>query len=234
MRNIRRGNFERLRIELSHLSLPASGPVDDAWSHLKNQLLTHQTNFIPNCEEKKNINNKNHPWFNIAIKRALKARDNLHTRMKTRCSTENIRLYNEARQRVKTLIKQTKRHNEDDISPDSKNNTKKFFEYINSKKKKHIRTGIGPLIDNAGNLVTDDQNMANMLNGYFSSVFNAPTETGHITTNDTDTNNEIGSTPATSSEHPLHNLEITTEVLKALSVCRRIKIQALIMSIPGF
>ncbi len=58
--------------------------------------------------------------------------------------------------------------------------------------------------------------MANMLNDYFSSVFNSPTEAVHITTNDTDTNNEIGSTSAT-SEQSLHNLEITTkEVLKVL------------------
>ncbi len=64
--------------------------------------------------------------------------------------------------------------------------------------KKQIRSGIGPLKDSAGNLVTDDQNMANMLNDYFSSVFNTPAELGHITNNDTDTNNEIGSTPAPS------------------------------------
>ncbi len=56
-----------------------------------------------------------------------------------------------------------------------------------------------------------------MLNDYFSSVFNTPAEVGHITTNDTGTNNEIGSTPAP-SEQSLLNLEITTEeVMKMLS-----------------
>ncbi len=38
--NFRRGNFERLRSELSHLSLPASASVDEAWFTFKNQLLT--------------------------------------------------------------------------------------------------------------------------------------------------------------------------------------------------
>ncbi len=212
--NFRRGNFERLRTELSHLSLPASTSVDDAWSYFKNQLLTHQSKFIPNCE-KRSSNNKNHPWFNNEIKRALKARNNLHTRMKTLRSTENTTLYNEARRRVKILIKQAKRRYEENIAADSKNNAKKFFRYINNKKQ--IRSGIGPLTDNAGNLVTDDQNMANMLNEYFSSVFNIPAEAGHITTNDNDTNNESDSAPATSPEQTLHNFEITTEeVLKAL------------------
>ncbi len=31
-----------------------------------------------------------------------------------------------------------------------------------------MRSGIGPLKDSAGNLVTDDQNMASMLNDYMS------------------------------------------------------------------
>ncbi len=135
--------------------------------------------------------------------------------MKTQRSTENIRLYNEARRRVKKLIKQAKRRYEEDIAADNKNNAKKFFRYINSKKQ--IRSGIGPIKDTTGNLVTDDQNMANMLNNYFSSVFNTPAEVGHITTNDIDTNNAIASTPAT-SEQTLHNLAVTTEeILKALN-----------------
>ncbi len=108
--------------------------------------------------------------------------------MKTLRSTENIRLYNEDRRIVKTLIKQAKRRYEEDIAADNKNNAKKIFRCINSKKQ--IRSGIGPLKDSAGNLVTDDQNMANMLNHYFSSVFNTPAEAGHITTNDTGPNNE--------------------------------------------
>ncbi len=65
--------------------------------------------------------------------------------------------------------------------------------------------------------MTDDQNMTNMLNDYFSSVFNTPAEIDHINTNDTGTNNQVGRTPATSKQS-LHNLEITTEeVMKVLN-----------------
>ncbi len=134
--------------------------------------------------------------------------------MKTLCSTESTRLYNEARRRVKTLIEQTIRRYEEGIAADSKNNAKNFSDTYN---KKHIRSGIGPLKDSAGNLVTVDQNMASMMNDYFGSVFNIPAEAGHITTIDTDTNYEIGSTPIT-SEQTLHSLEITPEeILKALN-----------------
>ena len=69
--NFRRGNYERLRSALSHLSPPATTQVEDAWSYFKNQLLTQQHNFIPYCE-KRPSNNKNHPWFNIDIKMGVK------------------------------------------------------------------------------------------------------------------------------------------------------------------
>ena len=211
--NFRRGNFERLRSALSHLSPPATAHVEDAWSYFKNQLLTQQRNFIPNCV-KRPTNNKNHPWFNTEIKRALIARNNLHKHVKSLRSTENIRLYNEARRRVKTLIKQAKRRYEEDIAADSRTNAKKFFRYINNKK--HIRSGIGPLKDSAGTLVTDDQKMASLLNDYFSSVFNPIVDAGHITANDD--NNEIGNAPDIAPEQTLHNLEITSEeVLRAIN-----------------
>ena len=213
--NFRRGNFEGLRSALSHLSLPTTDQVEEVWSYFKNQLLTQQHNFIPNCE-KRPSNNKNHPWFNTDIKRALQQRNNLHKRMKMQRSPENTSLYNEARRRVKTIIKQAKRRYEVNIAAESKNNAKMFFRYINNKK--HIRSGIGPLKDSADNLVTNDQSMATMLNNYFSSVFNIPAEEVLITNNDSDTIDETGSAPLTDLEHTLPNFDINTEdVLKAIN-----------------
>ena len=47
-------------------------------------------------------------------------------------------------------------------------NAKKFANYIRSKTKSH--TGIGPLKNASGKLVTDDKEMAEELNSFFSSV----------------------------------------------------------------
>merc|ERR1711911_493413 len=120
--------------------------VEEARHYFKDQLLTQQNNFVPVCEKRPN-NNKNHPWFNIEIKRALNQRNSLHKRTKTQGSPETIRLYNESRRRVKTLIRQAKRRYEVNIASESKNNAKMFFRYINNKK--NIRSGIGPLKDSA-------------------------------------------------------------------------------------
>ncbi len=48
---------------------------------------------------------------------------------------------------------------------------------------RNIRSRIGPLKDNVGNLVTDDQSIVNMLNKYFSSVFNTTSGGDNIDTN---------------------------------------------------
>ncbi len=102
--------------------------------------------------------------------------------MKAHNSSENTRLYNESRRRVKTLIKRTKRRYEENIAAESNYNAKMFFKCINNNK--NIRSGIGPLSYSYGNMVTDDQSMASMLNKYFSSVFN--------TTSGADTSNTYG------------------------------------------
>ncbi len=135
--------------------------------------------------------------------------------MKLQRSSVNIRLYSEARRRVKTIIKQAKRRHEENIATESKNDVKMFFLYINTKK--HIGSRIGPLKDSAGNLVTNDQSMASMLNNYFSSVFNVPAEDDLITNNDSDNNNnDTDNVPLTKLEHTLPDFDINTEdVLKA-------------------
>ena len=72
--------------------------------------------------------------------------------------------------------------------------------------------------DSTGTLVTNDQNMASVLNNYFSSVFTSTAEADHLSTNEINTNDEIGNSTAATPEHTIHNFEITPEeVLKALN-----------------
>ena len=81
-----------------------------------------------------------------------------------------------------------------------------------------MRSGIGPLIDSTGTLVTNDENMASVLNNYFSSVFTSTAEADHFSTNEINTIDEIGNSTAAIPEHTIHNFEITPEeVLKALN-----------------
>ncbi|XP_069119010.1 uncharacterized protein [Argopecten irradians] len=89
--------------------------------------------------------------------------------------TREMRKYNEyvkARNKVKTLVRKFKKCLEKDIAKDVKTNPKKFWRYANSKTKS--KSGITELHIKCGKELTiahSDQDKANALADYFSSVF---------------------------------------------------------------
>ena len=74
-----------------------------------------------------------------------------------------------ARRQVKRIIKQEKRNEELSIARICKHNPKSFCSYINARR--IVRDKIGPLKTLEGIVITTDNNMANIMNNYFSSVF---------------------------------------------------------------
>jgi len=57
------------------------------------------------------------------------------------------------------------------LAKDVKDNKKSFFKYISSKRK--TRDNVGPLLNEAGALVTEDAEKTELLNAFFASVFSA-------------------------------------------------------------
>lgn len=72
--------------------------------------------------------------------------------------------------------------------------------------------------------------MASMLNDYFSSAFSSTAEADHFSTNEINTNDETGSTPAITSEGKVNNFEISpAEVLKVLTDTKRDNIYPMLL-----
>ncbi|CAJ0941091.1 unnamed protein product, partial [Ranitomeya imitator] len=72
------------------------------------------------------------------------------------------------------LIKAAKKETEKHIAKESKTNPKLFFNYINSKR---IKTdNVGPLKNSEERMVVDDEEKANILNTFFSTVFTVENE----------------------------------------------------------
>ena len=76
--------------------------------------------------------------------------------------------YNEIQREIKREVKKAKRKLEKDLAKKAKKNPKKFYAYLKSKTSN--RVGVGPLMGAEG-LVSDDKEMAGILNAQYTSVF---------------------------------------------------------------
>ena len=87
-----------------------------------------------------------------------------------RSSISGIPPYKEVAKELKNAIRRAKRKVEVKISRQSGNaGRKKFSSYVKSKMS--TKTGIGPLVDESKNIISDNKGMADLLNDYFCSVF---------------------------------------------------------------
>ena len=77
--------------------------------------------------------------------------------------------YRSKQGQVKKITLQAKREYEKDTAKNIKHNNKAFFKHIRGKEQ--VRTSAGPLRNSTGRVVSDESEMAGLLNRYFASTF---------------------------------------------------------------
>ena len=82
---------------------------------------------------------------------------------------EDYEVYKEALNAATNEVRKAKRNFEHKLAQNIKSDSKSFYAYIRSKQ--NVRDKVGPLEDNAGNIITEGCLMAEELNVHFSSVF---------------------------------------------------------------
>jgi hypothetical protein len=105
-------------------------------------------------------------WMSCDIMAAIKRKKRLWRRDRGRGISEE---YKEMEKRVKNMIRNAKRKYEKKLADSKSGNNRQFYAYV--KRKTKSRPTIGPLKDKDKKVITDDGEMAGLLNKFFSSVF---------------------------------------------------------------
>ncbi|CAJ0934144.1 unnamed protein product [Ranitomeya imitator] len=113
-------------------------------------------------------------WLNKEVRQAINSKKKAFALLKQDGTIEALKNYREKNTLSKKLIKAAKKETEKHIAKESKTNPKLFFNYINSKR---IKTeNVGPLKNSEERMVVDDEEKANILNTFFSTVFTVENE----------------------------------------------------------
>ena len=159
-------NFDDWRHELSAVNWEAKYGTDQSdaaadWEDFRNLLLAGQDRFVP---KRRKYNRKPPPPVLAALQRK-------HTTFmwyKQFQTDRNYRRYQAARDEVVRLSRRHVRDYERSVALGSKRNPKRFWSYVNSKRKS--KSHIGPLQRPDGSKTDDSAEMANVLSDEFKSA----------------------------------------------------------------
>lgn len=193
------------------------------WSTLEGKPVTDMVNDFENividtCEKNtpkhkvKSRNKNNIPADRralIKLKSNLNHKINLHKYVLPQKSNKKIEdlaaRKAEVEEKIKQSIEDETRRKEIKMLLDIKNNPKIFYSY--AKRKRNVKSKIGPLEGDDGKLYDDPVKMANILQNQYKSVFSNP---------DTETNINIENT---TSGPTISDIEVTEEdILKAINL----------------
>jgi len=141
--------------------------VESCWLFIKEKIQEGIKEFIPT----KIVSNKTKdkpPWMSYTIKKNVKRKYKLFKRFLETDSSKDYKQYIEARNSTCKMIKKAKKCHEQNIASQAKANPKKFWKYVNSKRK--CRENVAPLQREDGSLATEDKEKAELLVNFFSSV----------------------------------------------------------------
>ena len=134
--------------------------------------------------------------------RKMRYKQNMWRVYKHTGKDEDYEVYKEALNAATNEVRKAKRNFEHKLAQNIKSDSKSFYAYVRSKQ--NVRDKVGPLEDNAGNIITEGCLMAEELNVHFSSVFTRE-DTSSLPVPETKFNG--------SEEDKLGQLVVTTEVV---------------------
>ena len=181
-----KANYEGMRKECSDINWEekfkdCKDNVNDQWEILKTVLRLLEDKYVPQ-KEVSNYRKGNFP-LNANTRKLIRRKNRLWTRyIETRDGTKYLE-YCKSRNKIRALTRKLRKEFEKNLAIQTKKNPKVFWNYYKSKTT--VKQGIGELnIDHTNpksQTTTEDEEKANILANYFSSVFTTE-QTGSIPT----------------------------------------------------
>ena len=108
-------------------------------------------------------------WVNRAVVKSRRAKIKAWNKYQLDKTDKNLNRYKQKLKISRDRVRKAKRSFERKLADNIKNDSKSFYAYVRSKQRTKDR--VGPLKDQGGEVIIDDEVAANILNDYFSSVF---------------------------------------------------------------
>ena len=165
-----KGNYPEINKYLTTVdwtSVLSGGSVDDTWNSLADKIQIAVRENIP--ESKPSTRKFNTPWMDKETLDKVKKKRKLWKKYKYCRSPENKAKYDEAKETASNSVKAAKRSYEKQIALNMKNDSKIFWKFVQSKTK--VKEDIQCIIDDSGEIHSENLKKAELLNTFFTSVF---------------------------------------------------------------
>jgi hypothetical protein len=163
------GNYDSMREDLQTCDREIEFRglnTQSIWDKIESKYSGLIERYIP---KKRFLTSQTPVWLNRDIRKLIKGKHKSWNRYRRNPSPENWALYSQCRNTVTHTINKAKSDYEHKLASGVKTNPKKFWQYVNSSVKSKGK--INELIDSDGNITTDDQGKADILNNHFASIF---------------------------------------------------------------
>uniref|UniRef100_UPI00398EB4CB uncharacterized protein isoform X1 n=1 Tax=Pristiophorus japonicus TaxID=55135 RepID=UPI00398EB4CB len=169
--NLRKGNFDGMRRELASIDwqmLLKGLTIDRQWQTFIDHMDELQQLYIP-VRSKNKTGKMAQPWLTNEIKDSVRSKEETYKLSRKSSKPEDWEKFRIQQRRTKGLIKRGKIEYERKLAGNIKTDCKSFYRYV--KRKRLVKTNVGPLQSDSGELITGNKEMADQLNKYFGSVF---------------------------------------------------------------